>query len=433
MFEIMTKLNLRLFNNTQTTLLNDLSAEMKTYYEKQLVRNAEPALVYDRFGDKYPIPKNGGKNIEFRKYDPLPKALTKITEGVTPSGNKLKVTTITATIDQYGDYIEISDVLELTAIDRNLEESTMLLGSQSGRTRDTIVREIVCAGTNKSFAPSVDGTTITPILLRKDVTTKCKLRPKDVREMVAKLKRMNANPMEDGYFVAVIHPDVSCDIQDDKEWQESHKYAEPENLYNGEIGRIGKVKFVESTEAKIIGPKWIFGNAESNGVCRLHVEETEAIGSTEIKVKEAISTAQATEFNARITGGETIYLYFNKVRMAITSVTAGAAGAGYFTVSAIAAALAAGDMICGDGAGADGSAIYCTMVFGAHAYGITEVNGGGLQHIVKPLGSAGAADPLNQRATSGWKCLMVAERLVEAYMGRIEHSSEVYGAEAVSN
>ena len=120
-----TILNLHLFDQyTQTTLLNatgnDLSAEMKTYYEKRLLDAAEPNLVHDQFGTKYPIPKNGGKTIEFRKYSALGKALTPLTEGVTPAGNKLNVDTILATVDQYGDWIQISDVLDLTAIDRNV-------------------------------------------------------------------------------------------------------------------------------------------------------------------------------------------------------------------------------------------------------------------------------------------------------------------------
>ena len=308
-------LDLQLFA-TQTTQLNasgnDLSPEMKTYYHDRLIDNAEPNLVYDQFGMKAPIP--------------LAKALTKLTEGVTPAGNKLNVTAVTAEVAQYGDYIEISDVLELTAIDRNIEEATKLLGGQAGRTLDTITREIVTAGTNVMYAPKKDGT---EILTRATVAADCLLTPKLVRQAVAKLKRMNTQPVEGGYYVAVIHPDVSCDIQNDPEWQEAHKYAEPEELFNGEIGRIGKCRFVESTEAKIIAS-----------------------------------------------------------------------------------------------AGAGGISVYCTMVFGANAYGVTDVQGGGLQHIVKQLGSSGTADPLNQRATTGWKALKTAERLVEEYMVRIEHACE---------
>ena len=164
------KLNLHLHDapnpnpNTQTTGSSDLTPEMKVYYSDYLIDNAKPLLVHDQFGQKHPIPKNGGKTIEFRKYDPLPKALTPLTEGVTPDGRSLKVTTIEATVLQYGDYVTLSDVLLLTAIDNNLVEATELLGQQAGETLDTVTRDIINAGTNVLYAkgtaqtrPSVSG------------------------------------------------------------------------------------------------------------------------------------------------------------------------------------------------------------------------------------------------------------------------------------
>lgn len=326
--KLFARMNLRIFD-TQTTLLNapgnDLSPEMKTYYEDRLIDHAEPNLVHDQFGDKYPIPKGGGKTIEFRKYSPLQKNLTKLTEGVTPNGNKLDVTTIEASVDQYGDYITVSDVLELTAIDRNLEQATKLLGGQAGRTLDTVTREVITAGTNVMYAPKSDGT---EVLVRSAIDKTCLITTKLINQVVAKLRRMNATPVNDMY-VGIIHPDIACDLMNSDGWIEAHKYATPENMYKGEIGQLGGVRFVQTTEAKIIA-----------------------------------------------------------------------------------------------NAGAGGISVYCSMFIGANAYGVTEVTGGGLQHIVKQLGSAGTADPLNQRASTGWKALKTAERLVDEYMVRVEHASE---------
>ena len=120
----------------QTTLLNqtgnNLSPEMKTFYDKALLYAAQPHLVHHQFGQSRNIPKNGGKTIEFRKFTPLGKALTPLTEGVTPAGNQLDVTADTATVLQYGDFIALSDLLELTAIDNVIVETTRLLGDQAG-------------------------------------------------------------------------------------------------------------------------------------------------------------------------------------------------------------------------------------------------------------------------------------------------------------
>jgi N4-gp56 family major capsid protein len=334
---IYTDVNLALFAtaNVQTTLLNsvgnDLSPEMRTYYEDRLIDLAEPNLVHDQFGEKYPIPRHGGKTINFRKFSPLAKATTPLTEGVTPDGQKLDVDDIEGTVSQYGGYVTISDILDLTAVDPMLERATRQLGSQAGRTLDTITREVVTAGTNVMYAPKADGT---EILTRATVDKTSLLTVPLIFKAVAKLRSMNAVPIDDCY-VAVVHPNVACDLMLSDDWIEVHKYATPENIYNGEIGKIGGVRFVQSTEAKIIS------------------------------------------------------------------------GAG--------AAATSG--------GSDKISVYCTMVFAANAFGVTELSGGGLQHIVKQLGSAGSADPLNQRATTGWKATKTAVRLVEEYMVRIEHAS----------
>lgn len=72
------------------------------------------------------------------------------------------------------------------------------------------------------------------------------------------------------------------------------------------------------------------------------------------------------------------------------------------------------------GAGRDGADVYATLILGENAYGVTSIQNGGLTHIVKPLGSAGSADPLNQRGSVGWKAARTAEILVPQYMVRVE-------------
>lgn len=253
-------LNLQLFaagdavnKTTSATEGNNLSAEMKTFYDKTLITLASPYLVHDQFGQKRDIPKNGGKIIEFRKFSSLPKALTPLTEGVTPTGNKLNVSSVSAAVEQYGDYIEQSDLLELTAIDNTIVEATKQLSAQAGLTMDTIVRNEIVGGTNVLYCPKVsaDGTE-TAVTSRAQVDGSSLLRVKDVFKAAAELKAMNA-PKIDGYYVGIIHPYVAYDLMQEagNQWMEVQKYASPENMLTGEIGCLGGVRFVESTEAKI--------------------------------------------------------------------------------------------------------------------------------------------------------------------------------------
>ena len=94
-----------------TNTLQTLSAEAKTFYDKTLLARLLPTLVFAKFGQKKSIPSRSGKTIEFRKFASLAPATTPLTEGVTPTGKSLSVSAITASVNQYGDYVEISDVL----------------------------------------------------------------------------------------------------------------------------------------------------------------------------------------------------------------------------------------------------------------------------------------------------------------------------------
>ncbi len=253
----MEKIRLQLFAGetvANTTGSNDLSSEMKTYYEKRLIDVAEPKLVHDQFGDKYPIPKAGGKSIEFRKYDSLDKATNPITEGVTPTGNSLNVSAVTESVMQYGDWIQLSDMLEMTAVDNNVLQATRLLGAQAGRTLDSITRDVLAGGTNVLYAPTVANSVETAVTSRLGINQTSKITADLIFRAAAQLKGMNADPIDDK-FVAIIHPYVAYDLMRSDEWIDAHKYASPENIYAGEIGKLAGVRFVESSEAKIFRGK----------------------------------------------------------------------------------------------------------------------------------------------------------------------------------
>ena len=324
-------MGLQLFADLQTTTSEGLSAEMQTFYDMALIDEASANLVHEQFGQKRPIPANGGKTIEFRKFTSLPKAVEPLTEGVTPDGKSLNVTTVTATVNQYGDYITQTDMLELTALDNTILESAKLLGRQAGITLDTVVRNVLQSGTNVTYCPKVVDGVETEITSRADLTENCQLTVDVVMQVVAKLRAQNA-PTINGKYVAIIHPYAAYDLMRDPEWVGAHKYADPQTLFEGEIGEIAGVRFVQTTEAKIYE------------------------------------------------GG-----------------------------------------------------IFATLFLGADAYGITEVTGGGLQTIVKQKGSAGTADPLDQRSSVGWKAIRTAELLIPNYIVRVESYSNRFSKSAQEN
>jgi len=405
------------FDNTNVTTDEGLSAEMKTFYDKYLIENAKAVLVHDQFGQQRDIPKGSGKTVEFRKYAPYPKALIPLTEGVTPSGRKLSVSTITATVNQYGDYTEISDVLILTAIDNNILEATKLHAQQAGETLDTVTREVLNGGTNVQYA---NGQVNARYLLtggQSQAADNHYLTVECIRRGVRNLKTNKAKKIN-GYYVGIIHPDVAFDLMGDKDWISASEYAGSEQIFEGEIGKIHGVRFVETTEAKIFHAEDLVAEGSTNETRTLTVASWTA-GTKTVGIDEALSAAEATALAGR-------KVIIDGVLYSIKSATAGTAGSASFVVNETAPAdnaPADGDVIYPGEAGAAGRDVYSTLLLGADAYGVTKVTGGGLQTIVKQLGSAGTADPLNQRATVGWKAIKTAVRLVETYMLRIETAS----------
>ena len=390
--------------NNEATLSND----MRTYYKDYLCDNANENLVHDQFGQKHPIPKGNGKTIEFRKYSPLPKATKPLAEGITPDGQELKVSTVTSAVSQYGGWVGIPDMLELTTIDTNMVQATEILGDQAGRTLDTVTREVLNGGTNVMYAPIVkDGVTST-VTARSSLTADSKLSVDIILRAAAKLKNNLAKTIN-GSYVGIIHPFVAYDLMRSEEWMDAHKYAAPENLFNGEVGKIGNVRFVESNEAKI------FRGADLTSEARNLTVKANVSANTVISVNEKISDDDAEKLAGRN------ILIAGELRE-IVSASAANAGGATITVDFPVTANSGVTIYPGEG-GQDGISVYSTLILGANAYGVTELENGGLEHIVKQLGSAGTADPLNQRASAGWKATKTAERLVENYMIRVESCS----------
>lgn len=369
----MLKTDIQMFA-VQTTQMsteqNNLSSEMKTYYEKRLISLASPELIFDQFADKYNIPAGNGKSIEFRKFTPLVADLsaTTLTEGVTPDGNKLDVQTVTSEVTQFGDYIEVSDMLDLTAIDPIIVQATALSGSQAGRVLNKVTREVISAGTNVRYAPKVgEDNSLTAVEMRSDLDKSCKLTPSLIRKAAGDLKRHNA-PKFDGSYVCIVHPDVATELMADKEWIEAHKYESSANIFDGEIGKLAGVRFIENTQAKI----W------KDSTC-------------------PILSYKVTNDNAPVSGKT--YYTKNSDTYTVFDGKSFSSATAYYEADEI-------------------LAVYACYFIGKNAYGTTQVDGGGLEHIIKPLGAGN--DPLNQRATIGWKATKTAEILVDEYMVRVE-------------
>jgi len=391
-------------NTASTTYSN------KTFYDKALLEIAKTRLVHANYGQKRSIPRNSGKRVEFRRYElftPDANALV-LEEGVTPAGQSLAQSKIEAEVKQYGAYVEVSDLLDLTSFDPVLTESTELLGEQLGTVVEWITRDAMCAGTNVQYA---NGKTNRLSLEAGD-----KLTVTEIRKAVRSLKKAKArmfNNVDGGavrkpHFVCICSPDATYDLQSDALWQDVSKYSDVEQIYSGEIGRLFGVVFVESTEAKV------FSQSVYTTVAA-HTAGSAVVTLADINESAALYLVSG----AKIKIGTTEY----------TVASCNAAEKAVTLSATVASAIAAGTVVYSENAGAidatskKGTDIHATLVFGSDAYGIIDVDGEGcLQTIVKPVGSGGASDPLDQRATVGAKvAAYTAKILNNLWIVRIEH------------
>lgn len=316
--------------NTTTAEITNVNS----FFSRDLLFRAQPRLVHTKFGQVKDIPEGNSSVIKFKRYSNFSAATTALTEGVTPAGQKLAETIVTATALQYGDFVTLTDKLTMVTADPVRLEANAILGDQAGNTLDQLARDVLVTGTNVIYAGTGNAA-------RADVAAGDVIALSNIQSAEETLKANNTMWMTSfvdastGYntsplppcFIGICHVYTTKTIRAMTGFTKVELYANPQSRMDGEIGKIENTRFIETVNAKV------------------------------------------------------------------------------FT-----------------GAGTSSIDVYATLIMGAYAYGITRIGGHALENIVKPLGSAGTADPLNQRETSGWKATFVAKILNDDFIVRIEHA-----------
>lgn len=247
--------------------VNTLAGELKTFYDTELLENARIEMFYAQFAKKQVLPANHGKTVEWRKWNTFAKA-SQLTEGVIPTGQKFGMSSKTGAINQYGTYATISDTLELRAYDDVILGATEEMGASAAETQETLIRDALLTNTNVLYCDNINADTGAFI----STPTSCAamgaggttgqgeaatsdgwslLTPDMVAKAATKLKKDRV-PTINGRYYAVIHPSVAYDLRKSDAWIEAHKYAATTEIFNGEIGELHGVRFIENTFAPIL-------------------------------------------------------------------------------------------------------------------------------------------------------------------------------------
>lgn len=230
------------------TSSSTLSADLQTYFSKKLLVQAEYQTVLDQFGYKENIPSASSKTISFTQYADLTPTTTPLTEGTAPTDTALSASAITATIDQLGAYVTLTDLAELTVKHPVVQKTTELLGVQAARSYDRVINAVVVAGTSVIYADAVAN--------RAALGAANVLEFAEIRKAVAQLRNNGAQEFSDGNFVLVVDPSVETDLMADTTFQNTvYRQSDPlkanEN-YKGTITKFAGVTVVRSNNIPTI-------------------------------------------------------------------------------------------------------------------------------------------------------------------------------------
>lgn len=226
------------------TTSSTLSADLQTYFSKALLKQAKYTTVLDQFGWSENIPSNASKTISFTQYSDLAPVSGTLTEGTPPSDTQLASTAITATIDQVGAFVTLTDLAKLTPKHPVMQKTLELLGVQGARSYDNFIFNVVSAGTGVYYAGGVAA--------RANLTATSYLTFADVFKAVANLRQNGAQPFDDGNFVLVIDPKVELDLLQDTTFQNVVYRQQPNSktneLYKGVVTTFAGVTIIRSNQ-----------------------------------------------------------------------------------------------------------------------------------------------------------------------------------------
>ena len=220
------------------------ATQRKTFYNRTLLERLTPKLVFMNHGQKKPMPKNEGDTVDFRRFQRLTPATTPLVEGVTPNGTNITIVNVTATCSQYGDYVTTSDKIDMVGIDPVVTEIVEVQGEQAAETLDIVVRDVLVLGTNVFYVGGgPDRINVAAAHVYDGATAR------RVRQVMS---RNNVKPVPGaGAYIGFIHPDVAYDFKGDAAWINANQYAATNALFEGEIGKLHGVRYIETTMAPI--------------------------------------------------------------------------------------------------------------------------------------------------------------------------------------
>lgn len=369
---------------------------LEAYLQRRALENVMPELGYMNDAEMIEQPVNSAsKHVRMFRYTELPAIDVPLAEGVTPDPQNLTETAFTVMTKQYGGYMDYTDEIDLWHIDKKTQAMSDRLNRQARLTIDNVGRDAICAGLNVMFPGAVTA--------RSALTASNIITYDLIKKAVRNLKRKGAQPFADGFFHAKIDHDTYYDISQDSHWINVATYQNDTRVQKYELGTIYNVKFFAVDNGKVFSDQsYLYGSTAN-----LTAAATFDAATRTMTIEETM-----TEDVARQLTGKLVYVKrddassLDKVTMMCIeriypSGTANTTKVVFRWVPAASetnnwtTAKHAGIYPTGGGNSID---VHATIIYGQKAFGCVTLGSKkkpNFKIIVKPLGSAGTADPLN--------------------------------------
>jgi N4-gp56 family major capsid protein len=228
---------------------NLISPRIGVYAAVKMLKHAEPILILEKFSQARPMPANKGQQIKFRRPVPFTVSTVALNEGVTPSSQQMGYEDVTATLAQYGAWVQLTDVIADTHEDPVLNDSAMLCGEQAAETRELLNWGVLKAGTAVTYANGTQrnqvNTTMSLADIRSVVRTLRAQRCKPITKMLNGSVDIGTKPVEAGY-IAFGHTDIEADLRGLAGFTPLAEYGSRQPLCEYESGTVENVRFVLS-------------------------------------------------------------------------------------------------------------------------------------------------------------------------------------------
>jgi N4-gp56 family major capsid protein len=433
----------------------NFSADIESYIADKTLPLARRQLVAYQFGDPAELPKGRGTTYTATRYNRLPLPFATLSEGVPPVGETMTIAQVSATAQQWGDKVTITDVAEMTIKHPLFKKAIELTALQVSETLERNTFNALMAGTQVNYvntrgsrASLVAGDVLdTNTVIRTTAALETIGAPRFMGDEETDTKiaaesggsKASDNPRSMPHYAAIIHTLVVADFRQNSDVRTAWTYSDLNRLYNYEAGEWSGIRFCKSnmvptfTGVAQINPTAVAGGgsfAATNYFVTVTASDSQ--NQYESRVYQVSnSTAVAANGSMTVALPNLVGFTFN-VYVGTTSSPANLAlcalGPTTGPMAGQATQLAGNQTVTITGTGiaqtppaapATGLTVYPTFVFGRGAYAQVKLDDVKFTY----LKDADKSDPLNQLRVIGWKTFYGTLISNQTFFARIESVS----------